>query len=430
MIKYSKLLLLCFIFTSSLEARWMSDSILIVDDIQILGNQTTKEYVILREMSIQPGDTLTQEAIERDRNNIYNLGLFNKVDVEYSVHQNVASVFVIVSERWYFVPYPILGMKYRDPSKLYYGAGVMDQNFRGRNEKVYASFGFGYDRWSMLNYQNPKVTDNDDVYFSGSFAVQKVHNLDTSYGEYENSNIFLNGTIGKRFGLYQTFSGTVGYEVWQVNEPQLNRTVSSSGRDAFLTASVQYRYDTRDNREYTTDGSLISLGISKSGFGESEMNLTGCAYDLRQFFGFNSGSALGVRTIGSFTWGGVIPPYRHVFFGYDERIRGYFYKTLEAENRIGMNAELRLPILTPRYLEIESFGIPQFQKLRYGLYFAIFADAGKLWSRHQVLSEQPWYSGVGAVFQFLLPYGFNIQTGAAFNNLGITEEFIDFDTSF
>jgi outer membrane protein assembly factor BamA len=429
-IKYSKLLLLSCIFTSSLEARWMSDSILIVDDIQILGNHTTKEYVILREMSIQPGDTLTQEAIERDRNNIYNLGLFNKVDVEYSVHQNIASVFVIVSERWYFIPYPILGMKYRDPSKLYYGAGVMDQNFRGRNEKVYASFGFGYDRWSMLNYQNPKVTDNDDIYFSGAFAVQKVHNLSSSYGEYENSNIFLNGTIGKRFGLYQTFFGTMGYEVWQVNEPQLNRTVSLSGRDAFLTASVQYRYDTRDNREYTTDGSLISLGMNKSGFGESEMNLTGCAYDLRQFFGFNSGSALGVRTIGSFTWGGVIPPYRHVFFGYDERIRGYFYKTLEAENRIGMNAELRLPILTPRYLEIESFGIPQFQKLRYGLYFAIFADAGKLWSRHQVLSEQPWYSGVGAVFQFLLPYGFNIQTGAAFNNLGITEEFIDFDTSF
>ena len=95
----------------------------------------------------------------------------------------------------------------------------MDQNFRGRNEKVYASFGFGYDRWSMLNYQNPKVTDNDDIYFSGAFAVQKVHNLSSSYGEYENSNIFLNGTIGKRFGLYQTFFGTMGYEVWQVNEP-------------------------------------------------------------------------------------------------------------------------------------------------------------------------------------------------------------------
>ena len=135
------------------------------------------------------------------------------------------------------------------------------------------------------------------------------------------------------------------------------------------------------------------------------MNLTGCGYDLRQFFGFNSGSALGIRTIGSFTWGGVIPPYKHVFFGYDERIRGFFYKTMEAENRLGMSAELRLPI-------------------------AVFADAGKLWSRHQVLSEQPWYSGVGAGFQFLLPYGFTIRTEAAFNNLGTTEGFIDFDTSF
>jgi len=408
----------------------MPDSILIVYNIQIFGNYTTEGYIIFREMSIQPGDTLTQEAIDRDRNNIYNLGLFNKVDVEYSVDQNMASVFIIVSERWYFIPYPILGLKYRDPSKVYYGLGIMHKNFRGRNEKVSASLGFGYDRWLMLSYQNPKITDNDDIYFSSTFTVQKVHNLSSSYGEYENSNIFFNGTIGKRFGLYQALYSTAGYEVWQVDELNLNRTVSSSGRDAFLTVSVQYRYDTRDNREYTTDGTLISLGIGKSGFGESDMNLTNYAYDLRQFFGFNSGSSLGIRTTGSFTCGGVIPPYRHVFFGYSERIRGYFSKVFEAENRIGMNAELRLPILLPRYLELNFLGIPEFQKLRYGLYFAVFADAGKLWSRNQVLSEQPWISGAGAGLHFLLPYGFNIQAGAAVNNLGILEEFIDFDTSF
>jgi len=418
------------IFASALEARSMSDSILIVGDIQIFGNYTTKEYIIFREMSMQLGDTLTQEAIDRDRNNIYNLGLFNKVDVEYSVSQNWASIFIIVSERWYFIPYPILGIKYRDPEKLYYGLGVMHKNFRGRNEQLYLNLGLGYDRWLTLGYQNPKITNDDDIYFSSTFTIQKVHNLSSNFGEYENSNIFFSGTIGKRFGLYQALYGTVGYEVWQVNEPHLNRTVSSSGRDAFLTISMQYKYDTRDNREYTTDGTLISLGIGKSGFGESDMNLTRWSYDLRQFFGFNSGSSAGVRTTGSFTWGGVIPPYRHIFFGYDERIRGYFYKVFEAENRIGMNAELRLPILLPRYLEIDFLGIPEFQKLRYGLYFAVFVDAGKIWSRNQVLSEVPWYSGAGAAFHILLPYGFNVQAGAAFNNLGIWEKFIDFDTSF
>jgi outer membrane protein assembly factor BamA len=429
-IKFLKLLLMGALVGVPLQANVISDSVLIVNDIQILGNRSTKNYVILREMSLKTGDTLTQSALERDKNNIYNLGLFNKVDIEYAVRQDTVSVFVIVSERWYFIPYPILGMKYRDPSKLYYGVGVMHQNFRGRNEKVYANIGFGYDRWFIINYQNPKITDDDDIYFSGVFALQRVHNLSTSYGEYENSNIFMSGTIGKRFGFYQTFFSTIGYEIWQVNDPHMNRTVSPSGRDAFFTASVQYRYDTRDNREYTTEGTLISLGIGESGFGESDVNLTGCGYDLRQFFGFNRGSSFGVRTAGSFTWGGVIPPYRHVFFGYDERIRGYFYNTMEAENRISANAELRFPILLPRYLEINFLRIPEFQKLRYGLYFALFADAGKLWSRHQVISQQPWYSGVGGGLQFLLPYGFTIRAEAALNNLGNKEVFIDFDTSF
>jgi len=58
------------------------------------------------------------------------------------------------------------------------------------------------------------------------------------------------------------------------------------------------------------------------------------------------------------------------------------------------------------------------------------ADAGKAWSRDQVLSEQPWYAGYGAGFQFLLPYGFTIRTEAAINNAGETEYILDFDTSF
>ena len=95
----------------------------------------TKEHVILREMSLKIGDTLTQQAKDLDRNNIYNLRLFNKVDIEDSVYQNQATVIVTVSERWYFIPFPVLGMKYRDISKLYYGAGIMHQNFGGRNEK-------------------------------------------------------------------------------------------------------------------------------------------------------------------------------------------------------------------------------------------------------------------------------------------------------
>jgi outer membrane protein assembly factor BamA len=413
-----------------LHAQTVSDSAVIVSDIQIYGNRTTKDYVILREMSLKIGDTLTQAALERDRDNIYNLQLFNKVDVDYAVDQNLATIIVTVSERWYFIPYPIFGMKYRDPSKLYYGAGVMHENFRGRNEKLFANICFGYDRWFMLNYQNPKITDDDDIFAGASLALQRIHNLSSSYGEYENSNIIVSGTLGKRFGIYRSFYATAGYEFWEVNDPLTGRTVSQTGRDRFLVAVMEYRFDTRNNKEYTTNGTLVSASLAKDGFGESEVDLVSVGYDVKKFFGLGGGSSLGMHMSGSFTWGGLIPPYLHAFFGYDDRIRGYFYKVIEAEDKAAASIELRLPILTPRYLELDVIKIPEFQKLRYGLYFGIFADAGKAWYRTDVVARQPWYSGYGAGLQFLLPYGFTIRTEGAINNYGVGEFVLDFDTSF
>jgi outer membrane protein assembly factor BamA len=418
------------IFPMPLQAQTASDSTVIIRDIQIRGNRMTKDHVILREMSMKIGDTLTQKAKELDRNNIYNLRLFNKVDVEDSLDHQQATIIVTVSERWYLFPFPVLGIKYRDLSKIYYGAGVTHQNVGGLNEKLFALFYVGYDQLFMINYQNPKITDGDDIFAGLALTLQKIHNLSSSSQEYMNSNIFLRGTLGKRFGMYQTLSSTFGYEVWQVSDPLVYSTLSPTGRDAFLFLSLSYRYDTRNNNEYTTDGTLVSLGIAKNGFGESDVNITTANYDLRKYFGFNGGSTVGIRTAGSFGWGGMIPSYRHVFFGYDDRIRGYFYKKIEAEDKISASVELRLPILLPRYLEIDWFNIPEFQKLRYGIYFGIFADAGKAWSRDQVVSEQPWYSGYGAGIQFLLPYGFTIRTEVAINNIGITEYILDFDTSF
>jgi outer membrane protein assembly factor BamA len=417
-------------FHIPLPAQTSPDSAIIIRDIQIRGNRTTKDRVILREMSMKIGDTLTLRAKELDRNNIYNLRLFNKVDVEDSIDQHRATVIITVSERWYFFPFPVLGIKYHDLTKIYYGAGVMHQNFEGLNEKLFALFHLGYDQLFMLNYQNPKITDNDDIFIGTTFVAQKIHNLSITSEEYMNSNVFLRGTIGKRFGLYQTFSSTMGYEIWQISNPQISSTISPSGRDAFLLLSLSYKYDTRNNNEYTTDGSLISLGIAKNGFGESEVNIVTANYDLRQFYGIDGGSSVCFHTGGSFGWGGMIPSYRHVFFGYDDRIRGYFYKKIEAEDKVSASLELRLPILLPRYWEIDWLNVPELQILRYGIYFELFANAGKAWWRNQRVSEQPWYSGYGAGIHFLLPYGFIVKAEAAINDLGVTEYILDFDSSF
>ena len=406
------------------------DSVLIVRAIEVRGNETTVDRVILREMALQVGDTLTQAAIDDDEHHIYNLGLFNKVDITYTAEEKAATVYVTVSERWYIFPYPVFGFRYRDIKKIFYGAGIVHQNFRGRNEKLSCSFALGYDQWVSLVYQNPKLTDGDDVFFRLQAGYQNLHSLSEVGGEYLQKNSFLSLSLGERFGLYQTLVGTLGYEVWQVSDPLLGRSLSPSGRDAFPTFGVRYTYDSRDVREYATDGSFAALSVMKSGFGGTDVDILTYGFDLRTFIPVWQDAALGFRSFGSFTVGGSVPTYRHVFYGYDERLRGYFSEVMEGEDILGGNVELRIPIFSPRYIQADIIPIPQFNTLRYGLYLGIFADVGQTWYRNQSPWNRQFLSGYGAGLQFILPYGVVVRPEFALNNAGVGEFFIDFGASF
>jgi len=401
-----------------------------VRDVVIQGNEKTKDFVILREMSTKAGAVLRQDSLSEDQNRIYSLKLFNRVTVSSSVHGDSATVYVDVDERWYWFPYPILGFRYRDFSKLYYGAGFTHQNFRGRNEKLYISFALGYDRWVYFHYQNPKITDDDDLFLAIDGSYGRFPNLSVETSPYTQSYYDANVTLGKRFGLYQTILGSVGYNIQQVSDPSIGRTLSSSGKDAYAYVTLNYAYDSRNIAEYTTQGTYIGLGYNKSGFGESQVNLATYAYDVREFIPINDDCSFGVRSFGNFTGGGLIPIYRHVFYGYSERLRGYFNDILEGEDIMGGNLEFRIALLKPRYLKLSFVPIPEFSVLRYGLYAGIFADGGKVWYRGQPFPGGDWRSGYGAGLHFLLPYSLVVRTEYAINNLGKGQFFVDLESSF
>lgn len=428
------LFIVCATMVSSVafggNADTLSNRVEWVKAIVLQGNEKTKDYVILREMSVKIGDTLSQGALQQDQNRIYSLRLFNKVVVSSETDGDSATVYVDVSERWYWFPYPIIGFRYRDFSKIYYGAGFTHQNFRGRNEKLYLSFAFGYDRWVSFHYQDPKLTDDDDIFFGLDGSYGRFPNLNVQSSAYEQYYYDTNISLGKRFGLFHTFVGTVGYDIQQVSDPSLGRTLSSSGRDAYAYISLNYTYDSRNIVEYATDGSLVALGINKSGFGESQVNLATYGYDLRKFIPINDDWSVGLRSFGNFTAGGLIPIYRHVYYGYGERLRGYFHDILEGEDIMGGNVEFRLAILKPRYLTLSFVPVPEFSVLRYGLYAGIFADGGKVWYRTQSFPGGDWRSGYGAGLHFLLPYSLVVRTEYAINNLGKGQFFVDLDASF
>lgn len=401
-----------------------------VHTIHVVGNESTKDFIILREMSTSVGDTLDIVKLEYDKNRIYSLGLFNRVEIDYSANGSDADLTVRVHERWYIYPFPVLGFKYRDIKKFYYGAGIAHLNFRGRNEKLVGEIAWGYDRWIEFSYQNPKLTDDDDIFFRVNGSWSRVQNLNPDRGTYEQKTIGGAVSLGKRFGLYSLVIAKVGYETWEVSDKGLGRTVSPDGRDAFPSFSINYTYDTRDFREYATEGLQLSVQATKDGFQSGSVNLLHYGYDAKVYVPAGGGTSFAARTHGLFAAGGPIPPYRYVYFGHGERIRGYFSKIIEGEDIVGGNVELRVPILSPRYYEFPYAPLPEFSVWRYALYLGVFADAGKTWFRSEGPGGRSWYSGFGAGLHFLLPYSIVIRTEYAFSRSGNGEFVVDFGASF
>ena len=116
----------------------------VVDTIIISGNEKTRDYVILDEMTIKPGSVVTQELVEFDRNRIYSLALFTHVDMYSDTLGRKHSLLVDVGERWYLIPVLEFGFRDGDPKRPYFGGGLVDYNFKGRAQRISGVAVFGY----------------------------------------------------------------------------------------------------------------------------------------------------------------------------------------------------------------------------------------------------------------------------------------------
>jgi hypothetical protein len=175
----------------------------------------------------------------------------------------------------------------------------------------------------------------------------------------------------------------------------------------------------------------VLLSATKIGFGESGVDLARYRVDLRGYRPIGDELAVCARAFGSFVSGGVVPVYLRSYFGYDDRLRGYFYEVFEGEHSLGGSLEIRLPIFSPRYLKLSTpYLPPEFSLLRYGLSVGAFADAGKIWYRTDEFGAAPWRSGVGVGLHFLLPYSLVVRTEYALNNMGRGQFLLDFGASF
>lgn len=151
----------------------LSNRIVYINRVLIIGNKVTKERIISREISLKPGDTVSTKRIDKvlilDQRKIYNLRLFNTVTIQWlELTAGQVDLLVEVNERWYTFPVPIFELSDRnfnewwqnynhDIKRVNYGLRLYQYNFRGRNETLRFTAQFGFTRKFDLSYRIPYI---------------------------------------------------------------------------------------------------------------------------------------------------------------------------------------------------------------------------------------------------------------------------------
>jgi len=406
-----------------------------VKKIVFIGNEKTKKEVIARELSFGVGSQIDTSDLAYSENRVYGTGLFNRVKIWAERDSGDSSiVYVWVNERWYIWPFPILGWKDRDLKKMFYGAGLIHTNFRGRNEKLIFSFALGYDPWIEAEYLNPWVLGSKNLFYSVEVFYQRVKNrskiLEEEFGSFYERHLSFALTFGKRYGLYKRFWGSIGFkEISTTGEVPYMKTLSPSGRDQMFVFGGGFRYDTRDIPIYPSRGFLVSVGYKFN-------RLINCdCFFLQGGLEFQGFKKIGIGLIASRffilnSFGREIPVYSHFYFGYNERIRGYFNDVFEGENIFGGTVEYRIPFVKQKFFKWNKAPLEEFSILRFGVDLVLFGDFGNTWFNREKVLKLRYLSGCGVGINFILPYDLILSVGFARNVTGRGQFFIDFKGGF
>ena len=104
--------------------------------IRFTGNDTTRESVLRREMTIAPGDPADPAELANSRQAILDLGLFRSVDLSTEPAEGGVVVVVAVDEKWYVLPIPRADAS--SDGDYGYGVQLRWSNVLGRNHTLNA----------------------------------------------------------------------------------------------------------------------------------------------------------------------------------------------------------------------------------------------------------------------------------------------------
>lgn len=355
----------------------------IIEAIQVAGNKETKEHVILREITVSPGEIFNSEKFTGDLRRLYNTNFFESVNFVPKPGEKDPSHYIIVVE-----------VKEKSTGQVNLGAGfnnrdglvgtfkILKDNLMGDGRRLGVDLQLGvdvfgifagtsnftqaqrtllgridfYDPWMFegrTSFGASVFSERIPLFFGSGSGVQEIFNLPTGSGILQ-SRVGTSLSVGKPlFGdLTSPWRGSLSFRAEQVGVSDLQRnplvdlSVSKrfSATDIFFSIGGSLSYDTRDIIIDPKSGWYGLLSAEPVWGDSAYLKMSG---NLSTYIGLTDWLtlALGVRG-GSFL--GNNPPYELFYSNGFNVIRGYPENGFLFGKTFGIaSAELRFPIYNP-----------------------------------------------------------------------------------
>lgn len=428
----------------SLELSGQVDYV-IIDSVIVTGIKKTKREVIMREIDLQPGDTIglgqMAQKITANEKRILSTGLFTLVSINiknWNTDNSTCNLAVEVRENWYIYPYPIFELADRNFNvwsreqnyslkRVNYGVAFNHINFTGLKDKLKLKFQQGFTHKYEITYEYPYLLRGWGL--SANYLYSQ--NRETAYIARDNKPVFLRLNDERtllrshRAGisllhrsnvwLYHKFSAeynNVSVDSVLVNE--YNDRFLGEGRTSlrFLALDYLLRYDRTLYPLYPMGGYRMEANARKEGLGWlSNTDNAWIALAGEYHIPFLSRFIFSTRLKAKKNLlNNPLPYYLNGGIGYrDDNMMGYQLYVLDGRDFILSNNSIKLRILDRNFRMAEWF--PQAYKLMNARLFLRFSfDYG--YANDPVFGSINQYSnthqyGFGPAFDAIL---FNTMT--------------------
>ncbi len=443
-----------------------SARLLTINQIYLVGNRITRDRIILRELSLKPGDLVSTAdlaaILERDQKKLINTRLFNTATIRtLELEPGKTDLLVDLNERWYTFPAPIFELADRnfnewwqnydhDLKRVNYGLRLYQHNMRGRNETLRLIAQFGFIRRFDLSYRFPYIdrkqkqglTLNVDFSETKNLAYRTVdHKL-----EYIQSSHILKNTRGASIGytyrksFYETHGFTIEYRDNRISDTIAYLNPNYLGEEVkqqkFGVISYNFTSDHRDYIGYPLKGYFLNGSIYRSGITASddlkktEVNINLAGYlDLKKGFFLSDN----VVTFWSSPSSGL-PYSSYSALGYRKQIvRGYEVYVIEGPKFFLNKMTFKKRIFSHIY-HWKDMPIPQFRHIPLAVYIKTYSDVGYVqgYPNYAISSRlaNRWLSSVGAGIDVVGSYDAVLRFEYTYNAEGQRGFFFNFKKEF